>query len=47
MEAAGLINYFLYLVIYGICNYLDLYKNKEWQGYAAITAVVYAKDLLL
>ena len=30
MEAVGLINNFPYLVIRGICDYLDLYKNKEW-----------------
>ena len=29
MEAAGLINHFPCLVIYSICDYLDLYKNKE------------------
>jgi nucleoside phosphorylase len=46
MEAAGLINYFLCLVIRGICDYLDSHKNKEWQGYAAMAAAAYAKDLL-
>ncbi|KAM5516695.1 hypothetical protein FOXYSP1_03646 [Fusarium oxysporum f. sp. phaseoli] len=29
MEAAGLMNDFPFLVIRGICNYSDLYKNKE------------------
>lgn len=29
IEAAGLINDFLYLVIRGIYDYTDLYKNKE------------------
>lgn len=46
MEAAGLINHFHCLVIHGICDYSDSHKNKEWQGYAAITAAAYAKDLL-
>ena len=46
MEAAGLINHFLCLVIRGICDYSDSHKNKEWQGYAAMSAAVYAKDLL-
>jgi nucleoside phosphorylase len=46
MEAVGLMNHFFYLIICGICDYLDLYKNKEWQGYAAMTAAVYAKDIL-
>jgi nucleoside phosphorylase len=30
MEVAGLINYFPCLMIHGICNYADSYKNKEW-----------------
>jgi len=46
MEAAGLMNYFPCLVIRGICDYSDTHKNKEWQGYAAMTAAAYAKDLL-
>jgi nucleoside phosphorylase len=47
MEAAGLMNHFPCLVIRGICDYSDTHKNKEWQGYAAITAAAYAKDILL
>ncbi|KAI1315430.1 purine and uridine phosphorylase [Xylariaceae sp. FL0255] len=47
MEAAGLVNHFPCLVIRGICDYSDTHKNKEWQGYAAMTAAAYAKDLLL
>ena len=46
MEAAGLINQFPCLVIRGICDYSDTHKNKEWQGYAAMAAAAYAKDLL-
>ena len=46
MEAAGLMNHFPCLVIQGICNYSDTHKNNEWQGYAAMTAAAYAKDLL-
>jgi nucleoside phosphorylase len=46
MEAAGLMDQFPCLVIRGICDYSDSHKNKEWQGYAAITAAAYAKDLL-
>ncbi|OWT42589.1 vegetative incompatibility protein HET-E-1 [Pochonia chlamydosporia 170] len=47
MEAAGLMNRFPCLVIRGICDYSDSHKNKKWQGYAAMTAAAYAKDLLL
>jgi nucleoside phosphorylase len=46
MEAAGLMNQFPCLVIRGICDYSDSHKNKEWQGYAAMVAAAYAKDLL-
>lgn len=33
IEAAGLINHFLCLVIRGICECAKSYKNKEEQGY--------------
>jgi nucleoside phosphorylase len=46
MEAAGLMNQFPCLVIRGICDYSDSHKNKEWQGYAAMVAAAYTKDLL-
>ncbi|RSL75948.1 hypothetical protein CEP51_010422 [Fusarium floridanum] len=46
MEAAGLMNDFPCLVIRGICDYSDSHKNKSWQGYAAMVAAAYAKDLL-
>ncbi|THW82102.1 hypothetical protein D6D17_09502, partial [Aureobasidium pullulans] len=46
MEAAGLMNHFPCLVVRGICDYSDSHKNKQWQGYAAMTAAAYAKDLL-
>ncbi|KAL6700186.1 nucleoside phosphorylase domain-containing protein [Trichoderma pleuroticola] len=46
MEAAGLMNQFPCLVIRGICDYSDSHKNKDWQGYAAMAAAAYAKDLL-
>jgi nucleoside phosphorylase len=46
MEAAGLMNPFPCLVIRGICDYSDSHKNDKWQGYAAMTAAAYAKDLL-
>lgn len=46
MEAAGLMNHFPCLVIRGICDYADSHKNKPWQGFAAMTAAAYAKQLL-
>src|SRR4029077_6425673 len=46
MEAAGLMNQLPCLVVRGICDYSDSHKNKQWQGYAALTAAAYAKVLL-
>ncbi|KID95301.1 Pfs, NB-ARC and Ankyrin domain protein, partial [Metarhizium majus ARSEF 297] len=46
MEAAGLMSSFPCLIIRGICDYSDSHKNKDWQGYAAMAAAAYAKDLL-
>ncbi|KAE8314556.1 hypothetical protein BDV41DRAFT_575816 [Aspergillus transmontanensis] len=45
-EAAGLMNHFPCLVIRGICDYSDSHKNEKWQGFAAMAASVYAKQLL-
>ncbi|CVL03942.1 related to ankyrin [Fusarium proliferatum] len=45
-EAAGLVNHFPCLVVRGICDYADTHKNDQWQGYAAMAAAAYAKDLL-
>ncbi|KAE8327612.1 hypothetical protein BDV39DRAFT_175364 [Aspergillus sergii] len=46
MEAAGLMDDLPTLVIRGICDYCDSHKQKDWQGYAALTAAAYAKSLL-
>jgi nucleoside phosphorylase len=46
MEAAGLTNHFPCLIVRGICDYSDSHKNAEWQGYAAMSATAYTKDLL-
>ena len=46
MEAAGLMDDFPCVVIRGICDYSDSHKNDMWQGYAAVTAASYAKELL-
>ncbi|RGP69537.1 nacht and ankyrin [Fusarium sporotrichioides] len=46
MEAAGLMNHFPCLVVRGICDYADSHKNKEWQGYAAMIASAYTKEVL-
>jgi nucleoside phosphorylase len=45
MKTARLMNHFSCLVIRGVCDYSDSHKNKEWQGYAAMAAAAYAKDL--
>lgn len=46
MEAAGLSSDFPCIFIRGICDYADSHKNKQWQGYAALAAASYAKELL-
>jgi nucleoside phosphorylase len=46
MEAAGLMNVIPCIVIRGICDYADTHKNDTWQGYAAMVAAAYARDLL-
>lgn len=46
MEVAGLINDFPCIMIRGICDYSDSHKNNAWQGYAAVTAALYVKELL-
>lgn len=35
-----------YLVVRGACDYCDKWKNKEWQGYAAVVAAAYARALI-
>jgi nucleoside phosphorylase len=46
MEVAGLMNVFPCIVIRGIYDYTDTYKNDTWQGYAVIVVVAYIRDLL-
>lgn len=35
-----------YLVVRGICDYCDSYKNDIWHGYAAVAAAAYTRALL-
>ena len=46
MEAAGVMDEYLCIVVRGICDYADPHKNKGWQNYAAATVAAYAKGLL-
>lgn len=46
-ESAGLMAGFPCLPIRGICDYSDSHKNKQWQGYAAAIAAVFALSLIL
>ncbi|KAJ5475329.1 hypothetical protein N7539_008395 [Penicillium diatomitis] len=46
IEAAGLMLDFPCIIIRGICDYADSHKNKAWQGYAALVAAAYTKELL-
>lgn len=45
-EASGIMLDFPCIVIRGICDYADSHKNREWQGYAALAAASYTKELL-
>lgn len=47
METAGIMNEVPAMAIRGICDYADSHKNQKWQGYAAMTAAGYTKELLL
>ncbi|KAF5602526.1 WD domain-containing protein [Fusarium pseudocircinatum] len=47
MEAAGLMDHVPCGVIRGICDYSDSHGDRQWQGYAAMMAAAYAKELLL
>ncbi|KAL4732806.1 NACHT domain-containing protein [Aspergillus similis] len=46
MEAAGVMNEIPVGNIRGVCDYGDEQKNKEWQPYAAVMAVAFAKAVL-
>jgi len=48
MEAAGLMNSNLCLVIRGISDYADSHKRKDhaWHGYAAAAAAAFAKEFI-
>ncbi|EUC44370.1 hypothetical protein COCMIDRAFT_98344 [Bipolaris oryzae ATCC 44560] len=46
MEASGLMNSFPCLVVRGVCDYSDTHKNDQWQGYAAMCAAAYTRELL-
>jgi nucleoside phosphorylase len=46
MEAAGLMQDFPCIIIHGIYDYADSHKNKQWQGYVALAAASYTKELL-
>ncbi|KAL4755848.1 Pfs, NACHT and Ankyrin domain protein [Aspergillus foveolatus] len=44
-EAAGAMNDFPCLVVRGVSDYCDAYKNNIWHGYAAAVAAAYAREL--
>ncbi len=46
MEPVGVMRGFPCIIIRGICDYADSHKNNQWQGYAAMAAAAYAKDLI-
>lgn len=46
MAAAGVMNHVPCIAIRGICDYSDSHADETWQGYAAMTAAAYTKELL-
>lgn len=46
MEAAGIAIEFPCIIIRGVSDYADSYKNNAWQHYAAAAAAASAKELL-
>jgi nucleoside phosphorylase len=51
MEASGIadttwIHEVGYLIVRGICDYCDSYKNDDWQQYAAVVAASYTRALI-
>jgi nucleoside phosphorylase len=48
MEAAGLMNSTLCLVIRGISDYTDTHNHEDraWHGYAAAAAAAFAKEFI-
>lgn len=46
MQAAGIMLDFPCIAICGICDYADSHKSADWQGYSALAAAAYAKELL-
>lgn len=46
MEGAGVWSEVPCIIVKGICDYADSYKNKEWQAFAAVTAVSVAVAIL-
>ncbi|KAL4867885.1 nucleoside phosphorylase domain-containing protein [Aspergillus spectabilis] len=45
-KETGLMQDFPCIIIRGICDYADSHRNKQWQGYAALAAASYTKELL-
>ncbi|KAM0324477.1 hypothetical protein ACHAPQ_008336 [Fusarium lateritium] len=46
MEGAGAWDQVPSIVVKGVCDYADNYKNKEWQTFAAATAAAVSKALI-
>ena len=34
------------IVVRGICDYCDQYKNDQWQPYASLVAAAYARSMI-
>ena len=46
MESIGVWDHLLRVIIKGVCNYIDSYKNRAWQYYIVVIAAAVMKALL-
>ncbi|KAK6363515.1 hypothetical protein TWF730_000947 [Orbilia blumenaviensis] len=46
MEGAGAWDYLPTIIVKSVCDYADSHKNKDWQGYSAISAAACTKAVL-
>lgn len=46
MEGAGVCGNMLFIVVKGVCDYANSYKDKKWQKYIAGAATACMKSLL-
>lgn len=46
-QAAGVVDLLPCLVVCGVSSYADSHPSRQWEGYAAVVAAAYAKEIVL